>query len=114
MVAHNEVFMDMATIGDKTYKIVDTRDYIGSRNRPGNETRRWANAPSPFNIPKEGWPTQAPPGTVEKALVMASRANRQEDLFHAYDARWEGDIRPLLFYLEVCEKREAKRTKKVN
>lgn len=103
--------MDMATIGDKTYQIVDTRVYIGSRNKPAYDTKKWANAPNPFNIPKENWPTEAPPGTVEKALVMTARASRYEDLFHPYDARWEGDLRPLLFYLEVCEKRESKCTK---
>lgn len=71
----------------------------------------WINAPSPFNIPKYGWPTEAPPGTVEKVLVIMARANRSEELFHPFDAKIDGDTRPLLFYLAKWEEREEARNK---
>jgi hypothetical protein len=42
-------------------------------------------------------PTTAPPGTPEKVAVLESRAKGRFALFHPYDARHEGDPRPLDF-----------------
>lgn len=61
--------------------------------------RNWSGAPIPFIVPEVGWPTEAPPGTLEKLAVFKARHERLEELFHPYDARFDGDDRPLVFYL---------------
>lgn len=48
-------------------------------------------------IPEPGYPTDIPPGTHEKVLVVAERYGRTEALFHPFDARYEGDPRPAAF-----------------
>lgn len=81
------------------------------KTKAGKGVQYWVNAPSPFYIPQYGWPTEAPPGTVEKLLVIMARANRGEDLFHPFDAKIDGDYNPLLFYLAKWEEREESRNK---
>lgn len=42
-------------------------------------------------------PTTAAPGTPEKMTVFEERAGQKRQLFHPFDARYEGDPRPLEF-----------------
>lgn len=42
-------------------------------------------------------PTHWPPGTPEKAAVLAERAEQMVSLWHEFDARYEGDPRPVLW-----------------
>lgn len=69
------------------------------RRRSSGEIVRWANAPVPFVIPEIGFPTEAPPGTREKVMVMTARAGRREPIFHPFDCVKDGDMKALLYYL---------------
>lgn len=79
------------------------------RSKDGRGVVKWANAPRPFRIPDKNMPTNAPPGTVEKLNVLIERETRSEQLFHPYDARWDGDVRPLVWYLMRHKEQEDKR-----
>ena len=48
-------------------------------------------------------PTHWPPGTVEKLLVLAERAKEMVSLWHEFDARYEGDPRPVLWAAGLTE-----------
>jgi hypothetical protein len=50
-------------------------------------------------------PTTAPPGSPEKAAVLAERARLQQSLWHPLDAKFEGDPAPLL---QLLQRRSAK------
>ena len=106
MVAHyigNE--MSTATI--------DGIDEVATIKRSGSErgipVSKWVMAPNVFKPPSVGWPTAAPPGTLEKVEVFEARESRGESLFHPYDARYHDDIMPLLFYLMMHEIQESNR-----
>ena len=72
-------------------------------------TPHWRNAPVPFRLPLKGWPTEAPPGTQEKLRVIEARHDRGEDLWHPFDAEFDGDVKPLVFYIEYKERTENRR-----
>lgn len=103
MVACNLGSNTMATAIDEALPVT-------VKNSGGRGVQRWDDAPHPFNIPKSGWPTEAPPGTVEKLLVMIAREARGEKLFHPYDAKNEVDLSPLFFYLLAYERQEQIKT----
>lgn len=82
----------------------------GSSQESGRGVKKWVNAPASFRIPLVGRPTEAPPGTIEKLLVMIARERRGEELFHKWDAKIDGCFRPLMFYIAEHEQREETRT----
>ena len=47
------------------------------------------------NAPLAPEPTTAPPGTVEKMAVLEMRAKLKFALWHPFDAKFDGDPRPL-------------------
>lgn len=46
------------------------------------------------NAPVAPLPTTAPPGTVEKMMVLEERAKNRQALWHPLDAQYDGDPRP--------------------
>lgn len=75
----------------------------------GKNVKPWKNAPKNFSVPSIGYPTDAPPGTIEKLLVMIAREERREKIFHTHDARHDGDVKPLLYYLAKYEEQQETR-----
>src|SRR5690554_6047283 len=104
MVAQNRNKpMSTATINGET---ITLEELLNPTPTSVRGTPHWRNAPSPFCIPHKGWPTEAPPGTQEKLRVLEARHARDEELWHPYDATYDGDIRPLVFYIEYKERTE--------
>lgn len=106
MVARNNI--DGVKVEEGISTTVDTRTY----RSPGRDSGRvtpWYNRPDDWRIPSRGWPTEAPPGTEEKLEILTLRHKRHEELFHDYDARYDGDIRPLLYMLMKHEEQENRR-----